>query len=486
MAAELRVEALVAAIDAVAVHGDASVTVGGVAYDSRQVAPGDLFCCAPGSVADGHDFAAAAVDAGATALLVERVLPLAVTQIAVESVRSAMAVAAAMLFGNPSHDVTVVGVTGTNGKTTVTHLLGAILTAAGRRPAVLGTLSGPRTTPESPDLQRWLAARRDEGVDTVAMEVSSHALALHRVDATRFAVSVFTNLSRDHLDFHTTMEAYFEAKARLFTPALSERAVVNLDDPSGRLLRDAATIATAGFSIDDVDDLTLGRSGSSFTWRGEHIELSLGGRFNVANALAAAEAAILLGVEPDVVARGLSGPLAIPGRFELIEEGQPFTVIVDYAHTPDGLERVLDAAGEMAGAGRVHLVFGCGGDRDRTKRSAMGEVAALGADSVVLTADNSRSEDTAAIIGAVRQGFLQASERRARDLHIEPDRRDAIALALASAADADVVVVAGKGHESTQTIGDAVLPFDDREVARALLRTRPVDGDTDPDGGEGR
>jgi UDP-N-acetylmuramoyl-L-alanyl-D-glutamate--2,6-diaminopimelate ligase len=336
---------------------------------------------------------------------------------------------------------------------------------------VLGTLSGPRTTPEAPDLQRWLAARRDEGTEVVAMEVSSHALALHRVDGTHFAAAVFTNLSRDHLDFHETMESYFEAKARLFSPELSARAVVNLDDPSGRLLRDSATIETATYSLDDVDDLHVGRRGSTFGWRGQRVSLPMGGRFNVANALAAAETAVLvLGVDPETVARGLGRPPIIPGRFELVDEGQPFTVIVDYAHTPDGLDRLLEAAGEMAGRGRVHVVFGCGGDRDATKRPAMGAVAATRADAVVLTADNSRSEDTAAIIDAVQRGLRQVPDPRARDVVVEPDRRAAITRALAGAAPDDVVVLAGKGHETTQTIGDAVLPFDDREVAREVLR----------------
>lgn len=484
MPAEVALARVIGALDVLAVHGDPQVTVTGVAHDSRHVAPGDLFCCTPGAVSDGHDFAADAVARGAVALLVERALPVAVPQIEVSDVRAAMATAAVVVYGHPSEHLTVVGVTGTNGKTTVTHLLEAILREDGRSTAVLGTLSGPRTTPESPDLQRWLAERRDDGTDAVAMEVSSHALELHRVDGTWFAVAVFTNLSRDHLDFHGTMEAYFEAKARLFTPAFAARAVVNLDDPSGRLLRDAATVPTVGYSLDDVGALEVGRSGSRFTWRGQDVQLPLGGRFNVANALAAAEAAVALGVDAAVVARGLSRPLVIPGRFELIDEGQPFTVIVDYAHTPDGLTRVLEAAAEMAGPGRVHVVFGCGGDRDATKRPAMGAAAAAGADTVVLTADNSRSEDTAAIIGAVQQEIRQVPDPRAAEVLVEPDRQAAIALGLRAAGEGDVVVLAGKGHETTQTIGDQVLPFDDREVARGHLRRHRGAGTTG--GGDAR
>lgn len=481
MPAEVALARVISSLDVVAVHGEPEVVVTGIAYDSRHVRVGDLFCCAPGATADGHDFAEVAVEAGAVALLVERVLPVAVPQVQVADVRCAMAVAAAVVFDHPSEDLTVIGVTGTNGKTTVTYLLEAILREDGRATAVLGTLSGPRTTPEAPDLQRWLAARRDEGVEMVAMEVSSHALELHRVDSTRFAVAAFTNLSRDHLDFHGTMEAYFEAKARLFTPAFAARAVVNLDDPSGRLLRDAATIPTTGYSIDDASELEVGRAGSTFVWRGQSVQLPLGGRFNVANALAAAETAVALGVDAAVAARGLGRAVVIPGRFELVDEGQSFTVIVDYAHTPDGLARVLEAAGELAGAGRVHVVFGCGGDRDATKRPAMGAAAAAGADRIVLTSDNSRSEDTAAIIEAVQQGIRQVSDPRASEVRVEPDRGAAIALGLGAAAATDVVVLAGKGHETTQTIGDRVLAFDDRDVAREALRLRRA-----TDGGDAR
>ncbi len=438
--------------------------VTGIAYDSRSVRQGDLFCCVRGENADGHDHAPAAVDRGAVALLCERALPLPVAQLRVADARVAMAVVAAAFHGHPSEQLVVTGVTGTNGKTTTVHLLQSVLEHAGRRTAQIGTLTGARTTPEAPDLQALLAGFVVEGFDAVAMEVSSHALALHRVDGTRFRVAVFTNLSAEHLDFHRSMEDYFQAKARLFTPELTDVAVVNLDDPRGRLLRDAAVVTTIGFSVQDLDDLEVGRTSSRFRWRGERVEVPLGGRFNVSNALAAAEAAITLGIEPAAVAEGLAAAGPVPGRFEPVEAGQDFGVVVDYAHTPDGLERLLETGRELVGAGRLIVVFGCGGDRDRAKRPLMGGVASRLADRVVLTSDNPRSEDPAVIIEQVRSGIDDVS-----NLVVEPDRRQAIGRALDEARAGDLVVIAGKGHEPVQIIGDRTLVFDDRAVARELL-----------------
>ncbi|MEZ5140910.1 MAG: UDP-N-acetylmuramoyl-L-alanyl-D-glutamate--2,6-diaminopimelate ligase [Acidimicrobiales bacterium] len=449
--------------------GDPATEVTDVVHDSRDARAGAMFACLVGEHHDGHDYAAQATAAGAAALLTERPLDLDVAQVVVPSTRRALGPVAARVHGDPSRRLAMVGITGTNGKTTTAALVRAVLERGGRRADVLGTLSGVRTTPEAPDLQRWLAAALDRGVEAVAMEVSSHALAMHRVDATHFDVAVFTNLSRDHLDFHGTMEAYFEAKARLFTPELCDRAVVNLDSPHGRLLRDSARVPTVGFSLDDAEDLTLGPDTSTFRWRGRPVELHLGGRFNVANALAAATAAAELGVPDEVVAAGLSAPLSVPGRFELVDAGQPFTVVVDYAHTPDGLEQLLLAARELAGGHRVHVVFGCGGDRDPTKRSPMGEVAARLADRVVLTADNSRGERTDDIIATVKQGYETVLERRSSDLVVEPDRARAIRVAIAEADPGDLVVIAGKGHETGQTSGGVTVPFDDREVARRVL-----------------
>jgi UDP-N-acetylmuramoyl-L-alanyl-D-glutamate--2,6-diaminopimelate ligase len=467
-----------------------------VVHDTRDVAPGSLFCCVRGARVDGHDLAGGAVAAGAVALLVDHALPLAVPQVVVPDVRRAVGPIAAAFWGNPSHELVVVGVTGTSGKTTVTHLVCPVLEASGLAPcAIIGTLSGARTTPEATDLQAMLAAQRDRGTSgagvgrevgagrgAVAMEVSSHGLALHRVDGTRFAVAVFTNLSQDHLDFHHTMDDYFAAKAALFTPGFTDRAVVCSDDPRGRELLAHLGAAGSGvtataYSLADAEGLTLSPAGASFRWRGEPVELALAGRFNVTNAVAAGAAAEALGIEPGVVARGLSAAAPVPGRFEAIDGGQPFTVLVDYAHKPDALDQALRAARELvaehaprshgrSGRRRLLVVFGCGGDRDIAKRPLMGKVATRLADDVILTSDNPRSEDPLAIIDDIRAGITPGA---AATVAVEPDRRRAIERAVAHARPGDVVVIAGKGHETTQTIGDTVRPFDDREVARATL-----------------
>jgi UDP-N-acetylmuramoyl-L-alanyl-D-glutamate--2,6-diaminopimelate ligase len=450
-------------LDAPTAVGDLDVDVLAITHDSRQVVDGTLFCCVPGAAFDGHDFAAGAVEAGATALLCERRLPVDVPQLVVPSVRRAMGPLAAALFGVPSDALGTIGVTGTNGKTTVVHLIAAIAAAAGRTCGVIGTLTGARTTPEAPELQAQLAAMRDAGGDLVAMEVSSHALDLHRVDGTRFRVAIFTNLSQDHLDHHRTMEAYFAAKARLFGPDLCDLAVINLDVPHGRLLADTARVPFVGYSLDDVEDLRITADGSSFRWHGRDVHVPLPGRFNVANALAAATAAEAIGLPLDAVVAGLASADHVDGRFERIDRGQPFLAAVDYAHTPDGLRELLGAARELT-AGRVILVFGAGGDRDPGMRPQMGEAAGELADVVLLTTDNPRGEDPAAIISAVQRG-IDAST----DLRIEPDRAAAIALAVAEAGPGDVVLVAGKGHETVQIVGDVITPFDDRTVLRDAL-----------------
>jgi UDP-N-acetylmuramoyl-L-alanyl-D-glutamate--2,6-diaminopimelate ligase len=438
-----------------------------VVHDSRAVEAGTLFCCVPGEHVDGHDFAAAAVGAGADALLVERRLDLEVAQVVVPSVRIAMAPVAARLHGDPSRALHVVGITGTNGKTTTVHLLAAILEAAGVPTGQIGTLTGARTTPEAPELQATLARLRDEGRTAVAMEVSSHALAVHRVDATWFEVAAFTNLSQDHLDFHGTMQDYFEAKASLFHPDRCARALVDVDDEWGARL--AARIEHEGdlplvrCSVRELADLEVRLTSSSFSWRGQRVHVPLGGRHNASNALLAAEAALAVGVTPEAVAAGLASAPPVPGRFELVVAGQDFDVVVDYAHTPDGLAKLLEAV-RAATDGRVIVVFGCGGDRDTAKRPLMGRAAADGADSVVVTSDNPRSEHPQAIIEAVIDGIDDRQH-----VTVEPDRRAAIALALHQAQRGDVVVVAGKGHETTQTTGRDVRPFDDRVVARDLL-----------------
>ncbi len=470
--AGIGVDALVAALPAdqfVALAGsppDASHLVDAT-HDSRDVAPGWLFCCVPGDRFDGHQFAAAAVAAGASALLVEHPVSADVPQVVVRDVRRAMGHAAAAVHGNPASRLRTIGITGTNGKTTTAHVLAAILRETGLDVRVQGTLSGVRTTPEAPDLQRRLAEWVAEGVDAVVMEVSSHALALHRVAGMRFDAAVFTNLGRDHLDLHGSMEAYFRAKASLFMPELSDVGVTNLDDLYGRLLLDVAAIEMVGYSADEAGDVHLGASELAFTWRGLRATMPLGGRFNVMNALAALTCAARIGIEPEVAVAGLAATPPVPGRFEVVTApGDPFTVVVDYAHTPDGLVEVLESARSVAAGARVIVVFGCGGDRDADKRPLMGAAAAEHADLVVITSDNPRHEDPQAIVDAAATGVPTARRDR---VHIEIDRRTAIGYAIDLAEPGDIIVVAGKGHETTQTIGDTVLAFDDRHVARDLL-----------------
>ena len=474
-AAAVTVGELLAALDAThpgaRLHGDASasaVPLRSVTHDSRRVGPGTLFCCVVGEHADGHDFAAEAVAAGAVALLVQRDPdpdgPLrSVPQIVVDDVRAAMATAAVEVYRHPAERLRTVGVTGTNGKTTVVSAVAHVLSAAGRRVEAIGTLTGARTTPEAPDLQARLAELVSAGVTDVAMEVSSHALSLHRVDGVVFDVAVFTNLGQDHLDFHGTPEAYFAAKAQLFEAGRSRRGIVDVDDVHGRLLMDSAPPGhpMVAVSVADAEPVTSTVTGSSFRWRGRSVSCPLPGRHNVANAMLAAEACAALGVEEDSIVAALADLPVVPGRFERVDAGQDFGVVVDYAHTPDALEAVLVAAREL-GPGRVLVVFGCGGDRDATKRPRMGEVASEHADVVVLTTDNPRSEDPLRILEAVRSGC-------SGDPVVEPDRRAAIAVALGSARPGDVVVIAGKGHEQGQEVAGVVTPFDDRLVAAELL-----------------
>jgi UDP-N-acetylmuramoyl-L-alanyl-D-glutamate--2,6-diaminopimelate ligase len=448
------------------VRGDSLTRVSTVTHDSRAVTPGSMLCCIRGSNVDGHGFAMEAIERGAVALLVDHLLDVDIAQILVDDTRLAAGPVASAVLGHPSDQLTVVGVTGTNGKTTTTYLLASIFEAAGWSAGIVGTLSAALTTPEAPELQTALAAFRDEGKRAVAMEVSSHALELHRVDGTRFTSAVFTNLGRDHLDLHGSEERYFAAKARLFEPQFTALGIVNLDDVRGRLLADVATIALVGFGHADAIDLVVGADRHAFRWRGRDVVVPLGGRFNVSNSLAAATAAEALGIGIDAIVAGLGSVAPIPGRFESVDLGQPFHVVVDYAHTPDGLHVALESAREATNGGRVIVVFGCGGDRDAEKRPLMGRVAAELADLVVVTSDNPRSEDPLAIIAAVLHGV---PDEYLRSVTSEPDRRAAIGVALGAARPGDMVVLAGKGHEATQTIGAAVLPFDDRAVARELL-----------------
>ncbi len=483
-------------IEVIETAGDpAAVDISGIAHDSRRVVPGDLFCCVPGQWSDGHAFATDAVARGAVGLLCEHLVPellgrpVVQALVAPGTMRPAMARLAAAFYGHPSRDLLMIGVTGTNGKTTVTHLLGDLLQATGRPTNVMGTLSGARTTPEAPEVQRVLAGVRDhqraDGLrHAVAMEVSSHALVQSRVEGIHFDVAVFTNLSHDHLDYHGTMEAYFEAKSSLFSPEHALRGVVSADDRWGQRLLREARIPMVAVRHGDASDIVLQPGRTQFTWRGQRVTTPMTGAINVDNALLAAETALALGLEASDVARAFPSVSSPPGRFQVIaapprqhqaEDGSPpFTVIVDYAHTPAGLEVLLREARALAEQGRVLAVFGCGGNRDRAKRPKMGRVAARLSDVAILTSDNPRDEDPLAIIEEVRAGIVSETPEPTSYV-VEPDRRLAIAGALADARPGDVVVIAGKGHETYQEVGGRRLPFDDVVEARRLLSGRYPD-----------
>jgi UDP-N-acetylmuramoyl-L-alanyl-D-glutamate--2,6-diaminopimelate ligase len=447
----MQLERLIAALAPTDVVGGAAAEIRELAYDAREVPQGALFFCIRGSSADGHEFARAAVDAGAAALVVERQLEVGVPQLLVPDVRAAMPRAAVEFFGDPTAQLPVAAVTGTNGKTTTAYLLWSILSVAGEQPGLLTNVERRvggevravgLNTPESIDLQRLFREMLDGGNRVCVMEATSMASVKGRLDGTRFAVLLFTNLTQDHLDFHGTMEEYFEAKRRLFAQA--SRAVINVGDEYG------ARLAA------EIPDAVTFRSDEALTG----IDLKLRGRFNIENALAARTAARALGIDEATIKRGIEAVDRVPGRFDSVDEGQPFTVLVDYAHTPGALESALEAARELA-RGRVICVFGAGGDRDRDKRPLMGQVVAELADVALVTSDNPRSEEPAAIAADVVDGL---------DLEVELDRRRAIERALEAARDGDVVVIAGKGHEQGQEIAGRKLPFDDREVVRDALR----------------
>ena len=466
-----------------------TVDVAAIRYRSGDVTPGDAFACLVGSRSDGHEYAADAVSRGASALVVQRPLHLDVPQVVVPDSRVAMALMAALLEGDPSAHMTVVGITGTNGKTTSAYLAHSVLQAAGMPCGVIGTVelrvggesSVPtHTTPESVEIQALLARMRAAGDTACAMEVSSHALHQHRVAGLQFAAAIFTNLTRDHLDYHGDEESYFQAKRLLFHRPADEGpnppGAVNLDDAAGRRL--ASELPLLGYSVDRDDAdvvptaLHMGSSGFTATVRTPRgpidIASPLRGRFNVENVLGVVAMGELLGLPHDAVARGIAEVRGVPGRLEPIEMGQAFQVLVDYAHTPDSLENVLQTTRELAGSGRVIVLFGCGGDRDTGKRPQMGAIGRAMSDICIVTSDNPRSEDPAAIIDQIVQG---ASSGPA-ELVVQPDRRAAIALAIDAAEPGDVVLIAGKGHESGQEVAGVVTPFDDRDVAREVLGMR--------------
>ena len=448
--------------------GSLDAVVRDITHDSSQVSVDSLFCCVVGDHTDGHEFAQAALDAGASALLVERELPLDCAQIVVADSRRAMGEISSAFYGHPSQKMRVVGITGTNGKTTTSHLLGAIFRHEGLKTEVFGTLSGVRTTPESCDLQRSLWQAANAGVEAVVMEVTSHALVLQRIIGTSFNAVVFLNLSPEHLDFHKTLEQYFAAKASLFDKKYSSLALINRDDVHGQLLLDATEINTVSFGVDDVENIDVTATSHSYVWRKKTVHVPVGGKFNVSNSLAAATVAASLGVDIIDIISGLAATGTVAGRFQSISNGAPFDVIVDYAHTPDALQRLLDTTREIiTPGGKIILVFGCGGNRDKAKRPLMGAIAEAHADCVIVTSDNPRSEEPMDIAHEIISGIKHVEHRSA--VIVELDRRSAIELAFMTARKGDVVIIAGKGHETTQTIGNQVLPFNDAQVANELI-----------------
>ncbi|HWQ88741.1 MAG TPA: UDP-N-acetylmuramoyl-L-alanyl-D-glutamate--2,6-diaminopimelate ligase [Desulfitobacteriaceae bacterium] len=476
---------LLTGIKVQASSGDLNVLIRGIEIDSRRVKAGDIFVCIPGLNADGHDFAAAAIAAGAAALIVEKFLPYAVPQIQVASARQELGLLAAEVYNRPGDHLELVGVTGTNGKTTIIHLLEKIAVAAGKKVGLIGTLGasiagrqipGKRTTPEACEIQRLLAEMLEEKVSLVAMEVSSHALDYGRVQGCEFDSAIFTNLTQDHLDYHKTMEGYLRAKARLFKELKGSKqpkiAVLNRDDPAFPALRTVSAAPVITYGIKNKADyqaieVEINTKGSCYDvcFRGQRQEIysHTPGVFNVYNTLAAFAWAVERGYDPQQIAQVLAEIRSIPGRFESIRLGQPFNVIVDYAHTPDGLENVLRTAKDFT-TGRLLTVFGCGGDRDKSKRPLMGKVAAQWSDFLAVTSDNPRSEDPEQIIRDILAGVKEIE-------HLAlSDRREAISYVCRLAKPGDTVLIAGKGHETEQIIGDTIVPFDDREVACQALR----------------
>ncbi|MGI8632001.1 MAG: UDP-N-acetylmuramoyl-L-alanyl-D-glutamate--2,6-diaminopimelate ligase [Solirubrobacterales bacterium] len=476
----MKLRALTEGMAAELARGDTDVEIRGLAFRSDLVSEGTLFFCVAGFTVDGHDFAADAVEHGAAALIVARPLDLDVPQVLVADVRGAMAIIADRFWGHPTAELDVVGITGTNGKTTTAFLTRAICEAAGRQTGLLGTVrqvvggeteSVKRTTPEAIDLQATFRRMADGGDRCAVMEVSSHALVLKRADGIDFEVAAFTNLTQDHLDFHTDMDDYFAAKRRLFELDPAHR-VVNIDDPYGRRLAEqfACTTLSAGGADADwrAEDVTFNADGSRFRAIGPgghaDVRIALPGPFNVANALTALAIADALGIGLTEAAASLAGAEWVPGRLEPVREGQPFSVLVDYAHTPDSLDNVLRAARALTER-RLVCVFGCGGDRDRAKRPEMGRAAATLADVAIVTSDNPRGEEPEAIINDILSGMSGSNPL------VEPDREAAIAAGLRQAQPGDVVLIAGKGHEQGQEFAAGrTVPFDDREVARAHLR----------------
>lgn len=479
------------AVKVLAAAGDPAMLINGIAYDSRQVEPGFLFVAIKGFKTDGHEYINEAIKRGATAVVIQRKIsvPAGTAWVQTDNTRQALALISACFYGRPSEKMKMIGITGTNGKTTTSNLAAAVLGAAGLKCGLIGTIHNrignrilpvKHTTPESLDLQRLLAEMLTEGVDACVMEVSSHALALHRVDGCVFDAALFTNFTQDHLDFHENMEDYLAAKLQLFGRLKAGAnkefcSIINADDDHAAdfIKASSGTVYTYGvYSPADAraENIEVKAGGVSFTVGGKWglcpLKLKVTGMFNVYNALAAFTATAAMGVSVEVIKNALEDTKGVPGRFELVDAGQDFTVIVDYAHTPDGLENILKTARQLTGS-RLITVFGCGGDRDRKKRPLMGTIAAQYSDYTVITSDNPRTEDPLKIIDEVEDGVkLNAGTER---YAVVPDRRRAIRAAVGMAGTGDVVVIAGKGHEDYQIIGTEKFPFDDRLEAAAAL-----------------
>lgn len=480
----MKLEALIRDMDTVSVQGNTDIEIENMGYDSRKAGKGTLFFCLQGPRSDGHDYAAKAEEAGAAAIVMERPVKLSgrAAAILVKDVRAALSHIAARFYGHPSREMAIIGVTGTNGKTSTTYLTKSILEAWGKKVGLIGTITnligdvkvpGHNTTPEADELQKLFRDMADQDVTYVVMEVSSHSLALKRVDDCRFAVGIFTNLTQDHLDFHKTMEAYKEAKARLF--GMSDISVINIDDAAGRYYRETATGRVLTYGIVEeadilADEVFIDATGATFTMvfpddRALPIRLKTPGRFSVYNALAAGAACYALGTPPDVIQAGLNGVEPIHGRFEVIPTDTDYTVILDYAHTPDGLENILKTARSFV-TGRLVLLFGCGGDRDHEKRPIMGRIAGKYADFCIVTSDNPRSEEPLDIIGQILPGLKETQ----CPYKVIENRYEAIRYALTHAKKDDVIILAGKGHETYQELKGGTIHFDEKEIVAEILR----------------
>ncbi|WP_094547572.1 UDP-N-acetylmuramoyl-L-alanyl-D-glutamate--2,6-diaminopimelate ligase [Petroclostridium xylanilyticum] len=464
------------------VNGDQSAEISGIAYDSRRVKPGDLFVCIKGFKVDGHEFISQAIGQGAAAVIVEKEVEDAkVPLIKVKNSRRALALISAAFFSNPSSKFKLIGVTGTNGKTTTTYLIKTILEQGGSKVGLIGTnqnmigdkvLPAERTTPESLELQQLFSDMVKEKIDYVVMEVSSHSLELNRVDGCNFEIGIFTNITQDHLDFHVTMENYLKAKTTLFKRC--KKGIINVDDSSSEYILNNGTCEMITFGIDKeadihAKDIEISEKGVKFDvdtpYGSKFIELGIPGRFSVYNALGSIGACLALGISLEQIQQGLKQAKGVPGRAQIVETGKDFTVLIDYAHTPDGLENILNTVNGFA-KGRVVTLFGCGGDRDKTKRPIMGEIAGKLSDFCIITSDNPRTEDPLQILNHIEEGIKKTD----CSYVVIENRFEAIKYALENAKKDDVIVLAGKGHETYQILKDRVIHFDEKEIVESILR----------------